>query len=160
MPPKANAKVFAPTGSPPTFTLVIRPLPTPVSHKSFLRVHVHRDVLRNLDLKTGALVQIKKALAPDVVITGDDHATVWPALAWLTTDSHVTKNIALVGDVMRGLIGAGFENKMVLGKYEGEVLDALSIEVELVDKNVDLNRAAEGWKWFLEHTLGTPKGPV
>lgn len=103
---------------------------------------------------------------------------MFPAIAWLAADAHLQRHIALISENVRGMLGVGFENKVVVGKYMEKVGDAATVVVreveaeELVVPTVGKSGVAavavgerlrvgiekgqvEGWKWFLEHILGT-----
>lgn len=103
---------------------------------------------------------------------------VIPVVAWLAADAHLQRHIALISENVRGMLGVGFENKVVVGKYTAKVEDAVTVvvrevEVEEAVAPVSGKNAAtaavmgnklkvgiekgqvEGWRWFLEHIFGT-----
>lgn len=154
-----------------------RPTPFPVSHKTFLRVNIHRQALSLLDVKAGDLCHISVAINPDESISEPKTKTI-PVIAWLAADAHLQKHIALISENVRGALGIGFENKVTVGKYTAKVEYAATIVVkeieELVAPTPGRNGAAvavavmgtklklgiekeqkEGWRWFLEHIFGT-----
>lgn len=105
-------------------------------------------------------------------------AKVIPVIAWLAADAHLQRHIALISENVRGMLGVGFENKVVVGKYTAKIEDAATVVVkeveveEVVNPMPSKNSAAvavvggklkvgiekgqvEGWRWFLEHIFGT-----
>ncbi|KAL7272358.1 AAA+-type ATPase [Rhizina undulata] len=165
MPPKNN--VNHRNGGPNT-TFTVRPFPQPVSHKTFLRVNLHRAAIAAHTLKSGELCHI--SVYNEDGRDGEEDNVKYPVVAWLAADPHMQKHIALISETVRGLLGIGFEHKVTLGKYGGVVRDAttvivVEVEVEevvqLPGKNVTAVRKLEietmepgekeGWKWFLEH---------
>lgn len=156
-----------------------RPTPFPVSHKTFLRVNIHRQALNLLNVKAGDLCRISVAINPDESISEPKTKTI-PVIAWLAADAHLQKHIALISENVRGALGIGFENKVTVGKYTAKVEYAATVVVKEVEieeivapvpgKNGAAVAAAvmgtklkvgiekeqkEGWRWFLEHIFGT-----
>jgi len=67
--------------------ITLRPAPGHPYRKTFLRVHLHRQTLANLQLKAGELCHIsvpktRKVAAGDVTTVLE----LYPAIAWLTID--------------------------------------------------------------------------
>lgn len=158
-----------------------RPTPFPVSHKTFLRVNIHRQALNLLNVKAGDLCRISVATNPDESISEPKTKAI-PVIAWLAADAHLQKHIALISENVRGALGIGFENKVTVGKYMAKVEYAATVVVKEVEveeivvsapgKNGATATAAvavmgtklkvgiekgqkEGWRWFLEHIFGT-----
>ncbi|KAH8155321.1 uncharacterized protein LAJ45_00331 [Morchella importuna] len=166
MPPKAViARLSKGDHNPHLFT--IRPFPTPVSHKTFLRINLNRGSLNNLDIKSGDLCHITTAEISETAKT-----PIIPAIAWLASDAHLQKGIALISDNVRTALSVGFEDKVLIGKYTEKVEDAVSVFVKEIEYEEPLPTAArpgttvpkksrvgieknqiEGWRWFLEHVL-------
>lgn len=157
-----------------------RPVSFPVSHKTFLRVNIHRQALNILDIKAGDLCHISVAIGPEEAAEsiGELKARVIPAIAWLAADAHLQRHIALISENVRGMLGVGFECKVVVGKYMMNVEDAAAVVVKEVEAEEGVTPISgksgvaaavtrkklkvgiekgqmEGWKWFLEHIFGT-----
>jgi AAA family ATPase len=138
----------------------VRPFPAPVSHKSFLRASLHRVGLSVVGVKTGDPVQIS---ARDKEHEHDDGAVKWwPAVAWLAADPHLHKESVLVSDMEREFLGVGFESKVVVRKYKGDIAAVDKVVVREIFPSEDddgsaavLMRAGErdAWRFSLEHTL-------
>lgn len=157
-----------------------RPTPFPVSHKTFLRVNIHRQALNFLDVKAGDLCHISVAINPEEMAESinEPKAKVIPVIAWLAADTHLQRHIALISENVRGMLGIGFENKVVVGKYTAKIEDAATVVVKEVEVEEPVNPVpgkntptaavignklkvgiekgqVEGWRWFLEHIFGT-----
>jgi AAA family ATPase len=150
MPPKTT--YLNPRDPKHTEVFTVRPLPAPINHKSFLRANLHRVGLSVVGVKTGDPVQIS---ARDK--ERDDGAVKWwPAVAWLAADPHLHKDVVLVSDMEREFLGVGFENKIVVRKYKGDIAAVDKVVVkEIPSEDGPLMRAGErdAWRFFLEHTL-------
>jgi AAA family ATPase len=149
MPPKTSLNARDPNH---VDVFTVRPLPAPLNHKSFLRANLHRVGLSVVGVKTGDPVQIS---ARDK--EHDDGAVKWwPAVAWLAADPHLHKDVVLVSDMEREFLGVGFENKVVVRKYRGDIAAVDKVVVrEIPSEDGVLMRAGErdAWRFFLEHTL-------
>lgn len=105
-------------------------------------------------------------------------AKVIPVIVWLAADAHLQRHIALISENVRSMLGVGFENKVVVGKYTAKTEDAATVVVKEVEVEEAVNPApgkysaaaavvggkpkvgiekgqVEGWRWFLEHIFGT-----
>jgi len=69
----------------------------------------------------------------------------------------------LVSETVRALVGVGFENKVVLRRYQGNIGVAEKVTIREVPGDADVvgegggtlmrRGDREGWRFFLEHTL-------
>jgi len=138
--------------------ITLRPAPGHPSHKTFLRVYLHRQTLANLQLKAGELchISVPKAHRP----AAGDVTTVlelYPAIAWLTTDGQLGGNKAQVSDGWRMSSGATLESKgLLLGRYIGENGDAGEVVMkEVGDSPGGWQTGGRGWVSILENALCT-----
>lgn len=83
----------------------------------------------------------------------------WPAVAWLAADPHLARHVTLVSETVRTLVGVGFENKVMVRKYQGQIREAEKVVVheimtEIIDSaNLMRAGARDGWRFFLENLL-------
>lgn len=161
--PSSTASRASPTPLSREQSFSVRPAPgTPTSHKTFLRIHLHRSVLANLGLMPGELchLAIPRGGASDHP-QDQQQRELFPALAWPSTDSQISGKVVQVSEGWRGCVGLGLEVKVVVGKYQGELLDAGEVIVREVDGGVtegDMASAGwtkegEGWRFVLENAL-------
>ena len=136
--------------------IALRPAPGHSSPKTFLRVHLHRQTLANLQLKVGDLchISVPKTQEPAV----GDVTTVmelYPAIACLTIDGQLGGNKAQVSAGWRMLSGTTLESKgLLLGRYIGENGDASEVVVkEMGDSPEGWQAEGRGWVSILENAL-------
>jgi len=60
----------------------------------------------------------------------------------------VQRHVALVSDNVKTLLGAGYEDKVLVERYTGRVIDAARVAVREGDGR---SAVEEGWRWYLEH---------
>ncbi|KAF8454503.1 P-loop containing nucleoside triphosphate hydrolase protein [Terfezia claveryi] len=136
--------------------ITLRPAPGHPYHKTFLRVHLHRQTLANLQLKAGELCHISVPKTHKPVI--GDVTTVmelYPAIAWLTTDGQLGGNKAQVSEGWRMLSGTTLESKgLLLGRYIGDNGDASEVVIKEVGDSGDVwQTEGRGWVPMLENAL-------
>ncbi|CUS15734.1 unnamed protein product [Tuber aestivum] len=105
--------------------------------------------LTPLGVKSGELCQVSTI--------GTNGEKAFPVIAWLSSDPHVQRHVALISDSVKTLLGAGYEDKVRVEKYTGKVIDAARVAVKEGD---GMSMVEEGWKWYLEHIFGLMRGLV
>src|SRR5690606_2946771 len=120
--------------APPILTLQVRPFPNSLSHKTFLRVHVHRAILKTLDISPGSLVLLSPAPDPAEIDLSLENLDLsdsedkkpqpkkkapkqWPAQIWIASDPQLQVKSAQLGEWLRTKVGLGFADKIVMKRY-------------------------------------------
>ncbi|RPA76458.1 hypothetical protein BJ508DRAFT_8844 [Ascobolus immersus RN42] len=134
----------------PILTLQVRPFPNSLSHKTFLRVHVHRAILKTLDISPGSLVLLSPAPDPtdeldleSLDLSDDEEAAPkpkkkavkqWPAQIWTSSDPQLQVKSAQLGEWLRQKVGLGFADKIIMRRYAEDDEGYRSIrEVKVVE---------------------------
>lgn len=120
--------------------------------KAFLRVHLHRQSLQKLSLKSGDLIELAKA-SP----TNGANITWIPAIAWLAADTQLQRHCALLSEAVKERLGVSFENEVLVRKYLPDVEGAETVVVTEVESDIPQppmeDEQAEGWRWQVENAL-------
>lgn len=120
--------------------------------KAFLRVHLHRQSLQKLSLKSGDLIELAKAS-----LTNGTNITWIPAIAWLAADAQLQRHCALLSEAVKERLGVSFENEVLVRKYLPDVEGAETVVVTEVESDIPqppmADEQAEGWRWQVEHAL-------
>ncbi|KAI5804611.1 P-loop containing nucleoside triphosphate hydrolase protein [Pyronema omphalodes] len=132
--------------------LTVRPWPSSqaVSHKNLLRVYLPTGILVSLGIKSGETVQIAPK-DPE----NPSQSKWWPSVAW-RAESPEVRGAALVSEAFRGLLGIGFEHKVLVRRYQQDIREVDKITLkELLEEEDPRMKAGDrdGWRFFLEHIL-------